>query len=898
MLKLLFTACLPGQSYNLTSQKCGTCPKNTYQPQQGELECITCPNQTITKISGSTRREDCVQSCPEGSFYSFTRNDCELCPKNFFQTQKGQFNCAPCPTARVTVSNGSKLQEDCLKSCSRGSFFNRTKQGCQECPLNTYEPNFGAFECISCPDGGITLNTSSTTLEDCSRNCSAGSFHNFTTKKCENCPLHSYQPKAGQTSCIACQDGRITMKVSTVREEDCIIACSAGNYYNLTMETCKVCPLNSYQNLEAATSCLSCPANRITRKTGAASLTECISVSDAEESPGEDLTVIVAIPVVLTVLVVSACLLLICFYRRWRKENDRRMSAGPLDPRRRAFTDSDPEMAQRPKLNSVASMPNHHYKMKGAGLRPDDLRPSIRIANIPKELEIPRENLKFLGQVLGKGNFGKVEKAILLKDDRTENVVAVKMIKGGGTFSDEKELFDELEMLASLYPHPHPNIVNLVGGCTTSNGPLFVVVEYCGEGNLLKYLQKNQIQAKPKQEYVNIFPKAEKPGIKYEWKLQKALEICHGMTHLAKFKIIHRDVAARNVLLDENWVAKISDFGMARDIYVKQIYRKDTEGFLPVRWMAIESLESFIYNTQSDIWSFGILLWEIMSDGRVPYNNILDHTQLLNYIKSGRIMKRPKNCPKDLYHIMEKCWAKNPPDRPAFESLKDALEVLYENEVHKEDALPQRILRKFSSRRKKRRNEEDIENPGGKTRAKKTLSNSSGKKIAKIDEEEPNGEKVGKAEEKETKMEVLDPANETLNNEFENQGYQKSAGSSTSKEHDGSEKSPMKLEPKASNDNTFELDTISEMPVSRQNEEIQDSSIDYEEIQESSHDNEEDQKERTLSDSAEVFTTSLQHEIENELKPPTESVQNDGSSSIPDELTDASERPRMFSTDC
>lgn len=106
-----------------------------------------------------------------------------------------------------------------------------------------------------------------------------------------------------------------------------------------------------------------------------------------------------------------------------------RMSTGPLDPRRRASTGYDSEISERPKLDSTVSMPNHHYKMKGAGLKPESVRPSIRIANIPKELEILRENLKFVGQVLGKGNFGKVEKAILLHEG-TENVVAVKMIKG------------------------------------------------------------------------------------------------------------------------------------------------------------------------------------------------------------------------------------------------------------------------------------------------------------------------------------------------------------------------------------------------------------------------------------------------------------------------------------
>ena len=105
------------------------------------------------------------------------------------------------------------------------------------------------------------------------------------------------------------------------------------------------------------------------------------------------------------------------------------MSGRPLDPRGKNATDSDPETGERPKRDSNASMPNHHYRMNGTGLKPDTVRPSIRIAHISPELEIPRDNLKFLGQVLGKGNFGIVEKAILLKDG-TENVVAVKMIKG------------------------------------------------------------------------------------------------------------------------------------------------------------------------------------------------------------------------------------------------------------------------------------------------------------------------------------------------------------------------------------------------------------------------------------------------------------------------------------
>ncbi|XP_028404268.1 receptor tyrosine-protein kinase let-23-like isoform X2 [Dendronephthya gigantea] len=840
--------CQPGSFYDKTQQNCKSCEKKSYQPNSGASRCEKCPQNHTTFETESTALEQCVKECSPGSHHVNKTEKCILCEKDSYQSQSGQESCIKCENGEMAFHEGSTDKAECFAVCTAGHYHNNVTKICDPCPRNTYQPLQRQFNCTACPQGTVTQFRGTTSFEKCLWECDKGFYHDSKTNTCKECPIGTYKDITGRTACVECGSGYTTITNATVSFLHCIENCGKGQYYNTTRGKCLPCPQDSYQDQEGELSCKLCPNGRITNETGARSINECFILEieqSSETSSGEDLRIVVGIPVVLTVVVITACLLALFSYRKWRiKENIRRMSGRPLDPRGRNFTDSDPETGERPKLDSIAS--NHHYRMNGTGLKPDTVRPSIRIANIPPELEIPRENLKFLGQVLGKGNFGKVEKAILLKDG-TENVVAVKMIKGGGTFSDEKELFDELEMLASISPNPHPNIVNLVGGSTDSNGPLFVVVEYCGEGNLLKYLQKHQVQTR--QEYVNIIPKAGKAGLRYEWKLQKALEVCHGMAHLAKFKIIHRDVAARNVLLDDHLVAKISDFGMARDIYVKQIYRKDTEGFLPVRWMAIESLESFIYTTQSDVWSFGILLWEIISDGRVPYNNILDHTQLLNFIKSGRIMKRPKNCPKDLYHIMVKCWSTNPEDRPSFKSLEDALEVLYEDEVNKDEALPQRIFRKFSSRRKRRKNDGDNDNSsGGKSRAKKTLSNSSGKKIPKIEEEEDPDLKTNKRADKNSiKMGVLEAEKpkETVSNKFENQGYRKSR-SSTSEGPSSPNKNNTTL-----NANTSELGRISEAPASRQ----------MEGTGSFSPEDKPDVRERTLFDNVEASALSSRQDI-------------------------------------
>ena len=213
-----------------------------------------------------------------------------------------------------------------------------------------------------------------------------------------------------------------------------------------------------------------------------------------------------------------------------------------------------------------------------------------------------------------------------MKHPGVASVVAVKMLKEGHTDTEMIDLVSEMDMMKVI--GRHMNIINLLGVCT-QDGPLYVIVEFAEHGNLRDFLRKHR----PASGYERA--NGEKPPLTEKQLVSFARQIAKGMEYLGSKKCIHRDLAARNVLVAEGFVLKIADFGLARDVHSNDYYRKMGDGRLPVKWMAPEALFHRRYTIQSDVWSFGILLWEIMTLGGTPYPSVPSIEKLFQLLREG-----------------------------------------------------------------------------------------------------------------------------------------------------------------------------------------------------------------------------------------------------------------------
>ncbi|XP_020294315.1 tyrosine-protein kinase receptor torso-like isoform X2 [Pseudomyrmex gracilis] len=327
------------------------------------------------------------------------------------------------------------------------------------------------------------------------------------------------------------------------------------------------------------------------------------------------------------------------------------------------------------------------------------------------KFELSPQQLKLKG-LLGSGAYGIVRLASLQVEFGTTIDVAVKMMKDNPTVEELKSFHQEISIMKSA--GQHPNIVSLIGYCTLYNKPL-LVVEYCSKGDLQTYLKtiwqnlvntvsQHRIRLKydpisfanknKRQDFkqngsyhnntrtiANRLYDIQQDVIKYTENvtsadlLNFARQVATGMEFLSSNRIVHRDLAARNVLVRSDKVVKISDFGLSRDIYQENVYRKKGNGKLPLKWMAIEALTHQIYSTYSDVWAFGILLWEIVTLGATPYPGTPTN-KILEVLKSGYRMERPQNCGQELYNIMYSCWNARPQSRPTFTELKQSLDQL------------------------------------------------------------------------------------------------------------------------------------------------------------------------------------------------------------------------------
>uniref|UniRef100_A0A3B3TNJ5 receptor protein-tyrosine kinase n=1 Tax=Poecilia latipinna TaxID=48699 RepID=A0A3B3TNJ5_9TELE len=295
--------------------------------------------------------------------------------------------------------------------------------------------------------------------------------------------------------------------------------------------------------------------------------------------------------------------------------------------------------------------------------------------------EFPRHQLIFR-EKLGEGQFGEVhlceaeglpeflgEGSPLPDRDGHSVLVAVKQLRADATSQARNDFLKEIKIMSRL---DDPNIIRLLCVCVSSD-PLCMVTEYMENGDLNMFLCQREIEST--LTHANNIPSVSLSDL-----LHMAVQISSGMKYLASLNFVHRDLATRNCLLDRRLTIKIADFGMSRNLYSSDYYRIQGRAVLPIRWMAWESILLGKFTTASDVWAFGVTLWEIFTLCKEqPYSLLSDEQVIENsgefFRNQGRqiFLYAPPLCPPSLFELMMRCWSRNITDRPTFEGLYQAL---------------------------------------------------------------------------------------------------------------------------------------------------------------------------------------------------------------------------------
>lgn len=368
-------------------------------------------------------------------------------------------------------------------------------------------------------------------------------------------------------------------------------------------------------------------------------------------APGMAWGAVVAIVISLLVLVIVASLLAF-YYRRMRSKTIK----------------DEPVVAYRPD--------NDGY------LHPDNER---LLTTIPPDPEIIQQLSDWgllmdfsciqVGALIGKGQFGCVYRSILKRDKMSEEEpVAVKTLQQQGYTTNDANIF--LKEALRMKDFNHPNVLGLIGVSFDNNNATdpMIIVPYMANGDLLEYI-RNQDNTPTVKDLITF-----------------GANIAQGMAYLASQKFVHRDLAARNCMVGEDMIVRVADFGLSRDVYETSYYSSDNaKTKLPVKWMAIESLSDGHYSHKSDVWSYGVVLWELMTRGCQPYPSV-DNWNIHLWLKEGRRMLQPAFCPNALYRIMLQCWHEDPAQRPTFSELvKDVPNVIHTIEMATRNAVPQYV---------------------------------------------------------------------------------------------------------------------------------------------------------------------------------------------------------------
>ena len=316
------------------------------------------------------------------------------------------------------------------------------------------------------------------------------------------------------------------------------------------------------------------------------------------------------------------------------------------------------------------------------------IKEQVKILPFKSNREVPRDAFE-TSKILGSGNFGTVYQGTIKRTylPGSKNQVAIKTIITKADSSECQDFQNEIKIMS--YVDPHLNLVNMIASCTSElqeNGNLWLLIEFCQLGDLKKYLIKHSKE---------LLSGSDSDPINSRCLLSWICDIGKGMEFLTKANIMHGDLAARNVMLDVNPlsngypVAKVADFGLSKNFYEYATYEKSERLLVPWRWMALQYLTRGYFTLNSDVWSFGVLVWEILSLGRVPYG-IDGFEEILKKLESGYRLPCPADLneirtwsPQELYNeLAVMCFKADPDNRGTFTDIVNVIES-YLNEKEK-----------------------------------------------------------------------------------------------------------------------------------------------------------------------------------------------------------------------
>uniref|UniRef100_A0A2R8PBC1 receptor protein-tyrosine kinase n=1 Tax=Callithrix jacchus TaxID=9483 RepID=A0A2R8PBC1_CALJA len=380
------------------------------------------------------------------------------------------------------------------------------------------------------------------------------------------------------------------------------------------------------------------------------------SSSSFSVSPTYSMTVIISIMSSFAIFVLLTITTLYCCRRRKQWKNKKRESA----------------------TVTLTTLPSELLLDR---LHPNPMYQRMPLLLNPKllSLEYPRNNIEYVRDI-GEGAFGRVFQARApgLLPHEPFTMVAVKMLKEEASADMQADFQREAALMAEF---DNPNIVKLLGVCAVGK-PMCLLFEYMAYGDLNEFLRSMSPHTVCSLSHSDLSMRAQvsspgPPPLSCAEQLCIARQVAAGMAYLSERKFVHRDLATRNCLVGENMVVKIADFGLSRNIYSADYYKANENDAIPIRWMPPESIFYNRYTTESDVWAYGVVLWEIFSYGLQPYYGMA-HEEVIYYVRDGNILSCPENCPMELYNLMRLCWSKLPTDRPSFASIHRILERMCE----------------------------------------------------------------------------------------------------------------------------------------------------------------------------------------------------------------------------